>query len=265
MSKVSLTTLNKIKAAGKKFAVLTAYDATFAQLLSQAGIEVLLVGDSLGMVIQGCDSTVPVTTEQMVYHVQAVARGNRGSLIMADLPYMSYATLQTALDNATQLMQAGAHIVKLEGGAWVVETVAQLCRRGIPVCAHLGLTPQSVDKLGGYKVQGRDPKQAEQMLSDAVALEQAGADILLMECVPSALAAQISQSLSIPTIGIGAGPGTDAQVLVLHDMLGIATDYAPKFVKNFLAENNSVQQAITAYAAAVKEGSFPDTEHSYQD
>lgn len=265
MSKVSLTTLNRIKAAGKKFAVLTAYDATFSQLLSQAGIEVLLVGDSLGMVIQGCESTVPVTMEQMVYHVQAVARGNRGSLIMADLPYMSYATPETALHNSARLMQAGAHMVKLEGGSWVADTVAQLSDRGIPVCAHIGLTPQSVDKIGGYKVQGRSTQQAERMFNDALTLEQAGADILLMECVPNTLATQISQRLNIPTIGIGAGPGTDAQVLVLHDMLGIATDYSPKFVKNFLAENNSVQEAIAAYAAAVKDGSFPGPEHSYLD
>lgn len=265
MSKVSLTTLNRIKTAGKKFAVLTAYDATFAQLLSEAGIEVLLVGDSLGMVIQGCESTVPVTMKQMIYHVQAVARGNRGSLIMADLPYMSYATPETALRNSARLMQAGAHMVKLEGGSWVADTVAQLSDRGIPVCAHIGLTPQSVDKIGGYKVQGRNTQQAERMLNDALALEQAGADILLMECVPSALATHISQRLNIPTIGIGAGPGTDAQVLVLHDMLGIATDYSPKFVKNFLAENDSVQEAIDAYATAVKNGSFPGPEHSYQD
>lgn len=265
MSKVSLTTLNRIKTAGKKFAVLTTYDATFAQLLSEAGIEVLLVGDSLGMVIQGCESTVPVTMKQMIYHVQAVARGNRGSLIMADLPYMSYATPETALRNSARLMQAGAHMVKLEGGSWVADTVAQLSDRGIPVCAHIGLTPQSVDKIGGYKVQGRNTQQAERMLNDALALEQAGADILLMECVPSALATHISQRLNIPTIGIGAGPGTDAQVLVLHDMLGIATDYSPKFVKNFLAENDSVQEAIDAYATAVKNGSFPGPEHSYQD
>lgn len=264
MSKVSLTTLNRIKAQGEKFAVLTAYDSTFAQLLSQAGIEVLLVGDSLGMVVQGCDSTVPVTMEQMIYHVEAVSRGNQGSLIMADLPYMSYATLESALENSARLMQAGAQMVKLEGGSWLTETITRLSQCGVPVCAHIGLTPQSVDKIGGYKIQGRDRQQADRMVNDALALQKAGADILLMECVPSPLAASISQQLDIPTIGIGAGPGTDAQVLVLHDMLGIATDYAPKFVKNFLAESENVQEAIAAYARAVKNGSFPGPEHCYE-
>jgi len=263
MSKISLTTLKKHKSEGKKFAVLTAYDATFAQLLSQAGIEILLVGDSLGMVVQGCESTVPVTLEQMVYHIQAVSRGNRGALIMADLPYMTYATTESALKNSARLMQAGAQMIKLEGGAWLSETIKKLSLCGVPICAHIGLTPQSVDKFGGYKIQGRGHEAAEKMLEDALTLEQAGADMLLMECVPSALASRISEQLQIPTIGIGAGPGTDAQVLVLHDMLGIATDYAPKFVKNFLSGSASVQAAIAAYVAAVKNGSFPGPEHCY--
>lgn len=264
MHKVSLSTLTNLKAEGKKFAVLTAYDATFAQLISQAGVEILLVGDSLGMIVQGCDSTVPVTMDQMVYHVESVSRGNQGSLIMADMPYMTYATPESALANSARLMQAGAHMVKLEGGAWLTETIGKLSDCGIPVCGHIGLTPQSVDKIGGYKIQGRDQQQADLMIQDALALQQAGADILLMECIPSPLARNITQQLNIPTIGIGAGPGTDAQVLVLHDMLGIATDYAPKFVKNFLSENQTVQQAIAAYAEAVKNGSFPGPEHSYE-
>ena len=263
MSKISLSTLKKLKSEGKKFAVLTAYDATFAQLLSQAGIEILLVGDSLGMVVQGCESTVPVTLEQMVYHIQAVSRGNRGALIMADLPYMTYATTESALENSARLMQAGAQMVKLEGGAWLSETIKKLSLCGVPVCAHIGLTPQSVDKFVGYKIQGRGHEAAEKMLDAALKLEQAGADMLLMECVPSALASRISEQLQIPTIGIGAGPGTDAQVLVLHDMLGIATDYAPKFVKNFLSGSASIQAAIATYVEAVKSGSFPGPEHCY--
>lgn len=263
MSNVSLSTLKKLKFEGKKFAVLTAYDATFAQLLSQAGIEILLVGDSLGMVVQGCSSTVPVTLEQMIYHTQAVSRGNQGSLIMADLPYMTYATVDSALKNSARLMQAGAKIVKLEGGAWLSKTIEKLSCCGIPVCAHIGLTPQSVDKIGGYKIQGRDKEKADQMLSDALILQDSGADMLLMECIPSPLAKRITQQLQIPTIGIGAGPETDAQVLVLHDMLGIATDYAPKFVKNFLSGSADVQQAIASYAESVKNGSFPGPEHCY--
>lgn len=265
MSKITLSKLKKLKAEQQRFSVLTAYDATFAQLLSQAGIEVLLVGDSLGMVIQGCTSTVPVTIEQMAYHVAAVARGNKGALIMADLPYMTYANTESACENSAILMQAGAHMVKLEGGEWLVDTITKLSQCGIPICAHIGLTPQSVDKIGGYKIQGKDAAEAEQLLEDALALEAAGADMLLMECVPRALAGRITRALKIPTIGIGAGPETDAQVLVLHDMLGIATDYAPKFVKNFLPGNGSVQEAIAAYAQAVKEGSFPAAEHCYND
>ena len=265
MSKVSLSTLTKLKAKGEKFVVLTAYDATFAQLISQAGIEVLLVGDSLGMVVQGRASTVPVTMSDMIYHIQSVSLGNQGSMIMADLPYMSYATTETALSNSAKLMQAGANMVKLEGGEWLTDTLSRLSERGIPVCAHIGLTPQSVDKIGGYHVQGRQQEDAAKLVKDALALQQAGADILLMECIPSPLAAEISKQLTIPTIGIGAGPDTDAQVLVLHDMLGIATDYAPKFVKNFLAETNSVQEAIKNYSEAVKAGTFPGPEHCYQN
>lgn len=263
MSKITLSKLKAMKAAGERFAVLTAYDATFANLISSAGVEVMLVGDSLGMVLRGYDSTVPVTMQDIIYHVQAVSRGNRGALIMADLPYMSYTTENAALENSARLMQAGAQMVKLEGGAGLCGTIRRLAECGIPVCAHVGLTPQTVDKLGGYRVQGKDKLAAKRLLDDALKMQEAGADILLMECIPRALAAEISSRLEIPTIGIGAGPDTTAQVLVLHDMLGIATDYCPKFVKNFLVENASVQEAIAAYAHAVREGTFPAPEHCY--
>ena len=265
MNKITLSAIQKLKSEGKKFSVLTAYDATFAHIISEAGIEILLVGDSLGMVIKGLDSTIPVTMHDMTYHVDSVAKGNQGSLIMADLPFMSYANEDDALSNASALMQSGAHIIKLEGGSWLKKTISRLTECGIPVCAHIGLTPQSVHKLGGYKIQGRDEQGAQNLIDDAIALEQAGADILLMECIPSALATKITDQVSIPTIGIGAGPGTDAQVLVLHDMLGIATDYSPKFVKNFLVEAGSVQSAIKAYNNAVKNGEFPGPEHCYQN
>lgn len=263
MNKITLSRLKAIKAAGERFAVLTAYDATFANLISNAGVEVMLVGDSLGMVLRGYNSTVPVTMQDIIYHVQAVSQGNQCSLIMADLPYMSYATENSALENSAKLMQAGAQMVKLEGGAWLTGTISRLAECGIPVCAHVGLTPQTVDKIGGYRVQGKEESSARRLLNDALKMQEAGADLLLMECIPRTLASEISSQLEIPTIGIGAGPDTTAQVLVLHDMLGIATDYCPKFVKNFLAENSSVQEAIAAYASAVKEGKFPTEEHCY--
>lgn len=260
---INLHSLKQFKASGEKFTCLTAYDSTFAFEASSAGIEVLLIGDSLGMVLQGHDSTLPVTVDQMVYHTQCVKRGNQGAMIMADMPFMSYGTPAQALDNAARLMQAGAHIVKIEGGAWLAESIRMLTERGVPVCAHLGLTPQFVNKLGGYKVQGREEAQAEAMVRDAQALEEAGADVLLLECVPTALAKKITESVQVPVIGIGAGPHTDGQVLVLHDMLGIGAGRRPKFVKNFLAETGSVQAAMKAYVEAVKAGTFPSAEHSF--
>ena len=262
MKKTTIQTLQQHKADGKKFSVLTCYDATFARLMEQAEIDVLLVGDSLGNVIQGQGSTVPVTVDDMAYHTAAVANGNSKSLLMADMPFMSYATEEQALENAALLMQAGAHMVKLEGGAWLEETVLMLSERGIPVCAHLGLTPQSVNKLSGYKVQGRDRDGAEQMLADAQILQEAGADLLVVECIPRALGKELSESLEIPVIGIGAGPDTDAQVLVLHDMLGISARL-PKFSHNFLADSGSIEAAIAAYKIAVENGSFPADEHSF--
>ena len=260
----TIQTLRAFKEAGEKFTCITSYDATFSHVVSTAGVDVILVGDSLGMVLQGHDSTLPVTMEQMIYHIEGVKRGNQGALIMADMPFMSYATPEQALDNAALLMQAGAHMVKIEGGEWLCDTIHMLSERGIPVCAHLGLTPQSVNKLGGYKVQGRDSAQADEMIAHAKAQEQAGADIILLECVPSELADKITRSVSTPVIGIGAGADTDAQVLVLHDLLGITPGRRAKFVKNFMTEADSIEGAITAYVDAVKSGLFPATEHTFK-
>lgn len=263
MKAVTINTLNNIKSEKLKFPVITAYDSAFARQAELAGIEVVLVGDSLGNVVLGYDSTVPVTMEDMLHHTAAVARGNSKSLLIADMPFMSYATEEMTLDNAALLMQAGAKMVKLEGGSWLEESIFMLAERGIPVCTHLGLTPQSVNKLGGYKVQGRDDETAKQIVADAEILQAAGADLLVLECVPTDLATRISQQLMIPVIGIGAGPGTDAQVLVLYDMLGFSPRI-PKFTKNFLADTGDVQLALQAYANAVRNGDFPLPEHSFK-
>lgn len=264
MPEVTLTTLNKLKQSGEKIVSLTAYDALFAHLESTAGVEVILIGDSLGMVLQGHDSTLPVTVQDMAYHTRAVKRGNQGALIMADLPFMAYATVEQALSNSAVLMQAGAHVVKLEGAGWLAETITALVQRGVPVCAHMGLTPQTVNVLGGYKVQGKEEAQAKAMLADALALEAAGASMLLLECVPSALAAEISRSVQIPVIGIGAGSGTDGQVLVVHDMLGLSiSGRLPRFVKNFMNGQPDVPAAIRAYVEAVKHVEFPAAEHEF--
>jgi 3-methyl-2-oxobutanoate hydroxymethyltransferase len=266
MKRQTLHSIQQLKDTKEPIAVLTAYDASFAKLVSEAGIEIILVGDSLGMVMQGHQSTVPVSMENMQYHTQCVANGNRSSLIVADLPYMSYATEQESMSNAAKLMQAGANMVKLEGGEWLCPTVSLLTERGIPVCAHLGLTPQSVDALGGFKIQGRDEENANQILRDALAIEKAGAKMLVLECVPAILAEKITRQLQIPTIGIGAGNKTDGQVLVLQDMLGMNNDFKPKFVRNFFAEPevNSVQQALQGYLAAVKDRNFPAKEHCFE-
>ena len=258
--------LRQMKSAGEKIVALTAYDASFARVLDAAGVDLVLVGDSLGMVLQGHDSTLPVTLDDMVYHMNCVHRGNRGALIMADLPFMSYASERQSLKSAATLMRAGAHIVKLEGGAWLAESSRLLTERGIPVCAHMGLTPQSINRIGGYRVQGRDPHQAQAMIEEGVILEDAGASILLLECVPVELAKQISQRLHIPTIGIGAGPHTDGQIMVMHDMLGITPPSikAPKFIKNFLAESSTgIPGAFKASVDAVHRGVFPGPEHSF--
>jgi 3-methyl-2-oxobutanoate hydroxymethyltransferase len=261
---VTVNTLRSLKQAREKIACLTVYDASFATLLDEAGIDVLLVGDSLGMVIQGRDSTVPVSMDDMVYHSAAAARGRRRALLMVDMPFMSYATQQQAMVNAARLMQeGGAHMVKLEGGSPQVETVAQLTARGIPVCAHLGLQPQSVHRLGGYRVQGRDAAAARTMLQDAVALQEAGADVLLLESVPAGLAAEITQAVAIPVIGIGAGPDCDGQVLVLYDMLGITPGKRPKFARDFMTDQPHIRAAVTSYIEAVKSGAFPAPEHCF--
>ncbi|WP_111658326.1 3-methyl-2-oxobutanoate hydroxymethyltransferase [Isoalcanivorax indicus] len=259
---VTIRTVQQCKAEGRKFSVLTAYDACFARLISEAGIDVMLVGDSLGMVLQGHDSTLPVTVADIAYHTRCVASGNQGSLLMADMPFMGAASLQDALDNARTLMQAGAQIIKLEGAGWLAETITVLKRNGVPVCAHLGLTPQAVNAFGGYRVQGRGDA-AQQLIDDAVALEAAGADMLLLECVPRATTLKLLEAVSVPVIGIGAAPECDGQVLVVHDMLGITHGKTARFVKNFMAGADSIQAALRAYDAAIKDGSFPAPEHCF--
>ena len=263
MSKTTLHSLTRMKAAGEKATCVTSYDASFTQRVNQAGIDIILVGDSLGMVLQGHNSTLPVTMEQMVYHTRCVKAGNSESLIMTDMPFMSYRTVEQAMTNATDLMQAGAQIVKLEGGLWLKDTVSKLFEQGIPVCAHLGLTPQAVNKLGGYRVQGKTPEQAASLLNEAVELEAAGASLILLECVPSSLGKAITQAVSVPVIGIGAGPDTDAQVLVIYDMLGITPGKTARFVKNFLQQEGDVLSALEAYVSEVKTGHFPAPEHCF--
>jgi 3-methyl-2-oxobutanoate hydroxymethyltransferase len=261
---VTIRTLQQYRAEQKKFSVLTSYDACFARLISEAGIDVMLVGDSLGNVLQGRDSTLPVTLEDMAYHTACVARGNQGSLIMADVPFMAAATLERALASAEALMRAGANMVKFEGAGWLAETVTTLKRNGVPVCVHLGLTPQSVNAFGGFRVQGKDDNSARQLIEDAVALEQAGADVILLECVPRNVTARLCKEVSVPVIGIGAAPECDGQVLVVHDMLGITGGKTPRFVKNFMAEaGGDIQAAIRAFDQAVKDGSFPQDEHCF--
>lgn len=262
--KHTITTLQKMKAEGNKIAMLTCYDASFASLMSQCGVDILLVGDSLGMVVQGAGSTLPVTLDDMVYHTRCVARGAGNALVLADLPFGSYQqSKEQAFASSVALMQAGAEMVKLEGGAFMAETIAFLVARGIPVCAHIGLTPQSVNTLGGYRVQGRDDIQAALLLQDARILTEAGAHMLLMEMVPAALAGEVSRSIAVPTIGIGAGPDTDGQVLVVHDMLDVYPGKKARFVKNFMAEAGTIQNAVTHYVQQVKAGSFPAPEHCY--
>lgn len=263
MAKTTITHLQAKKAAGEKFAVLTAYDATFARIADEAGIEVLLVGDSLGNVLQGHDSTLPVTVDQIAYHTGTVARGNKNALVIADLPFGSYSTPVQAFESSAELMRAGAHMVKLEGGLWLTETIHALVERSMPVCAHLGLMPQSVNNYGGFKVQGRQPEAAQRILDEALAVEAAGASLLVIECVPSALGERIAKSLRIPVIGIGAGADTDAQVLVLHDMLGLNPRPA-KFVRNFMTGADSIPSAISNFRNAVLASEFPGPEHSFE-
>lgn len=261
---VNVVSLQKMKQDGEKITCLTAYDASFATVLDEAGLDTILVGDSLGMVIQGLDSTVPVSLEDMIYHTRNVSQNVSRSFVIADMPFMTYSSPKQALRSAARLMQeGGAQMVKLEGGERQSKTVRKMAEQGIPVCAHIGLQPQLVNKIGGYRVQGRGDEQAEAMLEDALALEKAGADMLLIECVPETLAADITRSVSVPVIGIGASAECDGQVLVLQDILGITAGRVPKFAKNFLDGQSSIQAAIEAYNSAVKDGSFPGPEHVF--
>ena len=254
-----------MKAEGEKIAMLTAYESSFAALMDKAGVDVLLVGDSLGMTVQGRKSTLPVSLRDMCYHTENVARGTENAMIVADLPFGAYQqSKEQAFAASAELMAAGAHMVKLEGGVWMAETTEFLQMRGIPVCAHIGLTPQSVFAFSGYKVQGRGDK-AEALLHDAEAHDAAGAAIVLMECVPAALAKRVTEAVSCPTIGIGAGADCDGQVLVMHDMLGVFPGKTAKFVKNFMAGRSSIQEAVGSYVAEVKAKTFPAAEHIFEE
>lgn len=265
MNKITITTLESMKGVGGKIVAITAYDASFAHLCENAGVDLLLVGDSLGMVVQGYDSTLPVTVDQMVYHTACVVRATEHVLVMADMPFMAYSTTDQALETAARLMkEGGAEMVKLEGGGPQLETVRYLTERGIPVCGHLGLTPQSVHQLGGYRVQGRERDAATAMLEEAVALQQAGAQMLVLECVPQRLATEISNTLDIPVIGIGVGAGTDGQVLVLYDVIGISVNRIPKFAHDFMQGAVSIEGAVQAYVLAVREGAFPRQENTFE-
>lgn len=262
--RTSLSNLQKMGQENNKIAMLTCYDASFAVLLENAGVDTLLVGDSLGMVLQGEESTLSVTMEDMIYHTRCVTRTSQRAFIIADMPFGSYqeSPIQ-AFKNAAELMAAGAQMVKLEGGELMAETIAFLVARGIPVCGHLGLTPQSVHQLGGYRVQGKTDEQAQRLLKDAKLLEEAGATLIVLETIPAALATQVTESINALTIGIGAGANCDGQVLVLHDMLDIYPGRKARFVKNFMLGTNSIQGAVKSYVTAVKDGSFPSTEHSF--
>jgi 3-methyl-2-oxobutanoate hydroxymethyltransferase len=264
MARITLNTLQKMARAGEKIAMLTCYDASFAGLLEHAGVEVLLVGDSLGMVLQGNESTLQVTLADIAYHTRCVARGSQQAFIISDMPFGSYhLSPEQAFENAAALLSAGAHMVKLEGGETMAETITFLTKRGIPVCAHLGLTPQSIHQLGGYRVQGADEEAAQRISRDAKILEEAGAGMLVLEFVPAALAAAITQRLAIPVIGIGAGSDCSGQVLVLHDMLGVYPGRKARFVRNFLQGSDSIQQAVSRYVGEVKAKTFPGPEHSF--
>ena len=261
---VTLATLKKMKKDGDKFTCLTSYEATMTSKICDAGVDVVLVGDSLGMVVQGHDSTLPVTMEHLIYHLKCVVRGNINSHIMADMPFMSYSTDHLALENATKLMQNGAHSIKIEGGTWICKLTSILAERGIPVCAHMGLTPQSINRIGGYFVQGRDVNKKKNMIEEAKALEAAGAAMILLECVPDDLTADILQTITIPVIGIGAGKRTDGQIMVIHDLLGISClEKSPKFVKDFLKDSPSIEEAIFNYSKSVKNKSFPSDNHTF--
>jgi 3-methyl-2-oxobutanoate hydroxymethyltransferase len=263
---MTVTDFLTMKAAGRRIVMLTCYDAVFARLLEQAGVDVLLVGDSLNQVVAGHETTLSTTLDQMLYHAAAVRRASRRALVFVDLPFLTYQiSIPEAIRNAGRVLQeTGAHGVKLEGGSHMAQTVAALVERGIPVVGHLGLTPQSVHALGGYRVQGRDTKAADRLLADAKELEAAGACAIVLELIPAPVAAAISKALTIPTIGIGAGPGCDGQVLVLHDMLGLNEQFAPKFLKHYAKLAESVREAVRGFAAEVRDGKYPGKEHSFE-
>ncbi|WP_115719737.1 3-methyl-2-oxobutanoate hydroxymethyltransferase [Gallaecimonas mangrovi] len=262
--RISISTLHKMKQRGEKFATLTAYDASFAKLFDDHGVSMLLIGDSLGNVVQGLDDTLAVTVDDIAYHTRCVRAATQGALIVADLPFMSYATHEKACENAATLMRAGAQMVKLEGGEWICDTIRSLVQRSVPVCAHIGLMPQSVHLMGGYKVQGKSDEDAQRILREAKAVEAAGAQLLVIECVSQKVAKAVTEALSIPVIGIGAGPDTDGQILVMHDLFGISAGHIPKFSKNFLTETGNMQQAVARYVSDVAEGHFPAAEHSFE-
>ncbi|MGB5281374.1 MAG: 3-methyl-2-oxobutanoate hydroxymethyltransferase [Arenicellales bacterium] len=264
ISRVNIPALRKMKQEKQPIVALTAYDYSFARVLDQSGVEIILVGDSLGMVVQGHQTTIPVSMEDMLYHTSIVSKGTDRALVVMDMPFMSYSSVELALENAADALQlAGAHMVKLEGGLDQLHIVEALARHEIPVCAHIGLKPQSVYKSGGYKVQGRGAQAAVQMIEEAAALENAGADILLLECVPKLLAAEITANTEMPVIGIGAGNACDGQILVLHDLLGITPGKPPGFTKNFMQDNHDIQSAVMAYADDVRSRRFPAEEHSF--
>lgn len=260
---VTLATLQAMRDRGERIAALTCYEAGFARVMDDAGVDIMLIGDSLGMTFQGHDTTLPVTVDDIAYHTACVARGNRTAVVMADMPFGSCPDPFSAFNNAAQLMRAGAHVVKLEGGAWLADTVAFLVERAIPVCAHIGLTPQSVHQMGGFRVQGKTAQAAEKLKADALALQKAGAALIVLEGVPATLGAEISASLRIPTIGIGAGPACSGQILVMHDVLGLYPK-PPKFSRNFMEGAGSVQQAVATYVQAVRQGAFPAAEHCFK-
>lgn len=263
-SAVTVPKLQAMRDAGEKIAMLTCYDASFSSLCDRAGVDVLLIGDSLGNVLQGQTTTLPVTLDEIAYHTACVARARPSALIVADLPFGTFGTPEDAFASSVKLMRAGAQMVKIEGGEWLAPTVKMLVERAVPVCAHIGLTPQSVHAFGGFKVQGKTESGAAQMVRDAQVLEAAGAQLVVIEAVPSALGAMVTKQLRIPTIGIGAGVDCSGQVLVLHDMLGIFPGKRPKFVKDFMQGQPSIEAAVSAYVKAVKDGSFPGPEHAFQ-
>lgn len=264
---ITLSTLNKYKKDGRKFSCLTCYDAMFAKMMENAEVDTILIGDSLGMVVQGHDSTLPVSVDDIVYHTANVARSNKHALILADLPFMSYATLDDAIANSRKVMQAGAHVIKIEGGSELCDIVTTLANAGTPTCVHLGLTPQSVNVFGGYKVQGKSDDSAAQLINDAKAVVKAGAAIVLLECVPAALAKAVTEAVEVPVIGIGAGADTDGQVLVMHDMLGVTHGRVARFVHDFLSDEDnearSVQGAFSLFHQSVIKGSYPKEEHQF--